>query len=685
MALLYNAAFSELIGDKHPSALGSPHGKVFWENASTVLPLIQQVLRTGVGFTYTDVLLPMNRRGVLEDCWFTYARSPLRDESGSVVGVLSVVTETTQRVLAERAVSVANQRLAALQRVTQRLAATLTEAEIASVLVGEALPLLKADVAKVACRSGDWVERVSESAQPGAMDAVWRRRITDAVPTCQAIVTGRRVVAASHAERRGTFDADWVEAFSSYGPVVALPLRIDREAIGSLTLAFPAGRALTEDDLALLDTLADQCATALERARLLRAEQAQAAALAGSVRRLQALQAVSAALTAAVRSDEIADAVLRHGIAPMADAGAVAMVAPDGSALRTWVQARPGMAARPSGDLPVSANDPLAAAVRQRALVSDVVGNRTVLAVPARAGSRVVGGLRVEIHPDGHPPQVSPGRQRPDARPSLDELIPFLTTLADLMGQALHRAALVEQSLHIAVVLQRALLPALPDIKDLQIAADYAVCTAGAEVGGDWYEVMHLGDGRAGIVIGDVMGHDIRAAAVMGQLRGAVRCFVDLGLTPSQTLSTLHRQVDQLPDIDLVTCLYAVFDSSTRQLRIANAGHPSPLLVRRDGTVTRVPTPGDPPLGAGHVAYTETVVDVPPGAILALYTDGLVESRRQDVDAGVQRLSDELARARSHPLPQMVNRVAERMTAWHGGEDDAALLLVQTPRQPPSA
>jgi signal transduction histidine kinase len=296
LTLLYNEAFVPILGEKHPDALGASHPQVFWESSEETGSAIAEVIATGVGTVYPDVMLPMRRDGVTEDCYFNYGRSPLTDESRAVVGVFSVVVETTERVVAERGLREQTERLGLLQRLTQHLAATMTDAEIARVVLGEARPLLGASAGGVTKVSDGWVERISDSPLPEGADRFQRTPLDARVPSCEAIRRAAPVVLHAAAEREAAYDSEWVEAFSQYGLVVVVPMLVDGNAVGSLALAFLSDRILTGDEIALLQTLADQCGQALQRARLLATERAH-------VRDIEAANAELAAFTSCVSHD----------------------------------------------------------------------------------------------------------------------------------------------------------------------------------------------------------------------------------------------------------------------------------------------------------------------------------------------------------------------------------------------
>jgi serine phosphatase RsbU (regulator of sigma subunit)/anti-sigma regulatory factor (Ser/Thr protein kinase) len=232
-----------------------------------------------------------------------------------------------------------------------------------------------------------------------------------------------------------------------------------------------------------------------------------------------------------------------------------------------------------------------------------------------------------------------------------------------------------------AVTLQRSLLPQkLEQPDDLRVAATYQPGGADAAVGGDWYDVITLGGGRTALVIGDVMGRGMRAAAVMGQLRTAVRAYARLDLPPHEVLQLLDGIASEIDAMQIATCLYAVFDPSEQSVTYASAGH-LPLMVRAvDGTVTRPEEPGGPPLGAGGWVHTSGTLPFPPGATGVLYTDGLVERRDRDIDRGLDALAKTLSGATGTP-DVICSRLLRAMGVTPEHDDDVAALVFQLPQR----
>ena len=258
-----------------------------------------------------------------------------------------------------------------------------------------------------------------------------------------------------------------------------------------------------------------------------------------------------------------------------------------------------------------------------------------------------------------------------------------LTALAGLIAQALERARRYDTEAALARGLQEALLPhRLPVHPRVETAGRYLPGTQGMDVGGDWYDVVEAGDGLA-LVIGDVQGHGVQAAATMGQLRSAVRAFALGDHPPDEVMSGTNRLLIDLDPGQFASCCYVRLDPATGRARAARAGHPYPLLRHPDGRTEVLELPGGVVLGVDPAAeYPVTELTLEPGAVLALYTDGLVERRGADIDEGVAALCASLRTADAlsgRPDGASLASTADHLTkeAQHASErmDDIVLLL----------
>ncbi|MDJ0465382.1 SpoIIE family protein phosphatase [Streptomyces sp. H27-C3] len=256
-----------------------------------------------------------------------------------------------------------------------------------------------------------------------------------------------------------------------------------------------------------------------------------------------------------------------------------------------------------------------------------------------------------------------------------------------------------------ALILQRSLLPpGDPEAAGLDIACRYLPGNTATEVGGDWFDVIELPGHRTALVVGDVMGRGLRAAVAMGELRTAVRTLALLDLEPAEVLSALDeiarglgtpsgaqhasrathkaREAD-LSEVYLATCVYAVYDPVTRRCTFANAGHLPPVLVEPGEEALLLDVPPGMPLGVGGEPFEEVEVEVPEGALLALYTDGLVESRDHPLDEGLRAFRAALTDP-VRPLEDVCDHVLNTLDTRHG-EDDIALLMARIQGLPAEA
>ncbi|MEU0599963.1 SpoIIE family protein phosphatase [Streptomyces sp. NPDC006393] len=239
-----------------------------------------------------------------------------------------------------------------------------------------------------------------------------------------------------------------------------------------------------------------------------------------------------------------------------------------------------------------------------------------------------------------------------------------------------------------SLALQRNLLPRrLTGGAAVEVASRYLPSDTHDGVGGDWFDVIPLSGARVALVVGDVVGHGINAAAAMGRLRAAVHTLANLDLPPDELLAhlddTIWRLADEEADIQGratteagATCLYAVYDPVTRCCAMARAGHPPPVVISAQGRVTIPDLPSGLPLGVGQASFESMELELPEGSVLALYTDGLIERRDEDIDAGMHRLGTLLAQP-DRPLEELCSAVLDTLPT-RALLDDATLLLART-------
>lgn len=269
--------------------------------------------------------------------------------------------------------------------------------------------------------------------------------------------------------------------------------------------------------------------------------------------------------------------------------------------------------------------------------------------------------------------------RRSDRRPFDDHDVATAEDVATRAAICIDNARLYSRERRTAQALQENLIP-----KDLtvppgwEIAHRYLPAGRTTRAGGDWYDVIGLSETRVGLVIGDAMGHDAVAAAAMGRLRTAVRALAALDLEPAELLRRLDRVTHDIDPDQCATCIYAVCDLTDHSCAIACAGHVPPILLRADGTTTVLDLPPGLPIGLGQSAFETTEVEIPDGGTLVLYTDGLVESRRHDLDTGITALRTALTRPRAG-LETICDTITTALPDRH---DDVTLLLTRLPARP---
>lgn len=285
-------------------------------------------------------------------------------------------------------------------------------------------------------------------------------------------------------------------------------------------------------------------------------------------------------------------------------------------------------------------------------------GIRAMVGVPLLVGGEVIGVLHVGTKGD---------------RKFTEEDAELLQVVADRVAGAT-RARELELERAAARALQRSLLPsALPTVPGLLFAGRY-MPAGGAALGGDWYDVFTLPSGEAWVVTGDVGGHGFRASVVMGRLRSTIRAYAFEGGPPEEVLERADRELQHFEPEEMATVTCGVLKPPFEEIRLASAGHPPAVLAAPSADVTFVESRPEPPLGAGWTERrTSTVVDMPPGAVLLLYTDGLIERTDESLDVGFERLKRAVEPG---PANAVCQRVLQQLIGAESPRDDVAIVAV---------
>jgi GAF domain-containing protein len=582
--------------------------------------------------------------------------------------------ERLSRSVAESAA----ERLARLYRVSATLAGASTLEEVGTAAVTEATQAVGAVLCALSVLDGETMHVVALTGGTASTQAQWQSfPLSATLPPSEAVRTGRPVVLPDRASTESRFPA-LAGYIAGDGASVSVPVTAGDRALGALSLRFEVGHVVDAGEVDLLLSVAQQCGVALERARLFAAERAAGdrsaflaeaiAVLGSSLDTSVTMRGLTEALVPRIgdwavayrtvgsqveavsishRDPEVAGPMLElartNPIDPDAEGG-IAEVLRSGRSIRY-------------ADVPQQVRDRLAGRVPDPHAAAEIAPS-TGLAVPLIAHGEVLGALVVA---------------RTTGAAFSPEDLALVEELAGRAAVAVDNSQAYLRERDAALALQRTLLPQrLPEVPGVSFAWRYLPGAAGTHVGGDWYDVIPLEDGRVGLVIGDVMGRGVQAAAVMGQLRATARAHAAVEVSPSEVLRRLDIALTRLEQDQITTMLFGLLDPATRSLTVATAGHLPPLLV--EGTARYLDVVPGPPLGAGGGAYPELHVVLPPRAMLLLYTDGLVEDRGLPVDHGLATLRDAAGSATTPEELCQVALAALGRDTQH--DDDTAVLAV---------
>lgn len=521
--------------------------------------------------------------------------------------------------------------------------------------------------------------------------------LDDALPTQYTARTGERVLFSDAEEGAGRFPAmARITEVLGARAMASLPLVVEGHLLGSFVVYWTTDHGFEDEELRLLEGLAAQIALSISRLQADAERTAAVAAMIDANQRLELLAEAGRVLSSTLDTGEQLERLASLVVPRLGD--------------WTWI-----VTTDEQGRLQESASahhDP-----SREALVADYV-RQMLLTVSSEGAPRLVfrTGQPLVIA-DVTPERIAEALTDPGARAALLALEPTSMSAVPLTsrgqtvgvlclvnggergphspadvetaveigrraGMALHHARLFGQQRDLADALERSMLTEPPRIEDCEIVVRYVPAAEGAEIGGDWYDAFQQSTGTTVLAIGDVVGHDTRAAAAMGQVRGLLRGIsFSSGGTPAWVLSELDRALRELALQTMATALVAHVEPETEGgvlLRWSNAGHPPPVLVDAGGDVRLLDGgSSDLLLGVdpGFVREDRTAV-LRRGATVLLYTDGLVERRDRDIDAGTEELLSVLREAAGLPLEQLCDRVLERMFL-PDAEDDVAVLAVR--------
>jgi serine phosphatase RsbU (regulator of sigma subunit) len=574
--------------------------------------------------------------------------------------------------------------LTALARVTGELSGATTVDEVTRIVTQHVADAVGATIATLALREGEDQVRLVGTRGLDAPEAVQWEVFSLGVPNTvtEVIRTGRRLVLVGAAEIAARYP-DLPIPGRGERCTVTVPLRVAGRTKGVIHLSVPGATAPDPTALEFLDILADVGAQALERIEA-------SAVAATQTHRLTFLAEASIQLASSLDIDVTAARVAQLAVPRFADwcaidvvrdgalhRLAVAHVDPEKVELARRLHERwPPDPSRPDGLMHVvrtgqplllsDITDEVLEAMLpepERLEVARELGLRSALSVPLLVRGRVSGVLTWVSSDEGR-------------RYDEDDVL-FAEHLARRSASAIDNADLFSQTRDVAEQLQHAVLPAgVSGTETFEVRSHYEP-SGRTEVGGDFYDAFPLVDGRVVAFVGDVMGRGVAAAAAMAQMRSAVRAFVSVDASPEAVVDGLDRMVRQFETEQLVTLVVVLADPRHHRLRIVNAGHVAPVVLRKDGTTEPLPWADGPPLG---LASGRRGVDVPfgPGDTLLVVTDGLVERRDEDIAAGMARLADAVHLLEDPDLGVGLERVVGSIEDATSDDDLAALALRRT-------
>ncbi len=565
----------------------------------------------------------------------------------------------------------ARQALAELQKVTDAALAHLTLDDLLTELLHRITEILRTDTAAILL--------LDEEA--GVVAARAAKGIEEEVEQGVRIPLGRGFAGRVASEGRPIVipDLDHADVLNpilrekGIRSLLGVPLLVEGRVIGVLHVGTLTPRDFTAHDRDLLQLAADRAALAIDHARLYEEEREARVRAERNTEMLQSVQRVTDAALAYLSIDDLLDELLiRTRDILHADTAAILMLERDGRMLRA--RAAKGIEEEVEQGVRIPVGGGFAgrvAAERRPVVIPDVdhadvlnpilreKGIRSLLGVPLLVEGRVIGVLHVG--------SLTPRDFTPRDRD-------LLQLAADRAALAIDHAEMYEQR-RVAEALQRTLLPQETiSVAGMEVAARYLPAAKGTSLGGDWYDVFPLTGGCVGLAVGDVVGHGLPAAALMAQLRTALRAYAFDGHPPSQVVDRLNRILAYLSPATMTTAIYIVLDPERETVRMVNAGHPPPLVISPDGDAYYLAPTGGVALGVSRGSrYREEECPLPSGSTIVLYTDGVVEVRGQSLDDGLERLR-RLAERGYDSVEDLCDTVIDEMVADGRPADDVALL-----------
>jgi GAF domain-containing protein/anti-sigma regulatory factor (Ser/Thr protein kinase) len=563
--------------------------------------------------------------------------------------------------------------LAAMQRVTDAALAYLTLDELLAELLERIAEILRSDTAAFLLLDESTNEVVARAA----------KGIEEEVEQGVRIPLGRGFAGRVAATSRPVIIPD-VDRADIYNPILrqkgirsllGVPLLVEGRVIGVLHVGTLTPREFTDDDLNLLQLVADRAALGIEHARAFEQEREAVRRAEATAATLSAIQRVTDAALAYLPLDELLTELLER-IAEIIHCDTAAFLLLDEATNELVARAAKGIEEEVEQGVRIPLGKGFAgriAATRRPVVIPDVdhadilnpilrqKGIRSLLGVPLLVEGRVTGVLHVGTL---------------TLREFTGDDRNLLQLAADRAATAIEHARLYQQR-RVVDALQRSLIPdRMPPLAGIEVSTRYRPAIVPGGVGGDWYDLFTLPGGEIALAIGDVMGHGIGAAAMMAQVRTGLRAYALDGHAPGQVVERLNRLALSLEAARMTTLAYVVLNPDRERLRVVNAGHLPPVVRHPDGDTQFLPLEGDMPLGVSPGArYHEREFALPAGSTLVLVTDGAVEVRGESLDAGLERLRELVAGELR--LDRLTAAIARGDVRGQAATDDVAVLAAR--------
>ena len=573
-------------------------------------------------------------------------------------------------------------RLTGLARVTAELIQASTPEAVTKIVVEHSAAAVGATVASLSLRvepdhvrlAGLW------GGMDGDAEAYASYPLSTPTPATDVIRSGQRLVLVGRDAIRQAYP-HLPRIDRGERSILALPLNTARGTLGAIGLSFPGQREFEGTELDFLDILADSCAQALLR---IQAEGRAAVRQA----QLSFLAEASAELASSLDYEATLARVAQLAVPTFADWCAIDLVKDNRLRRLAVAHVDPAkvefaheLAQRYPSD-PESGSGPWQVMRTGR---SELIARITdeMLVAAARDDEHLRIARQLALHSAITVPLITRGRTlgviswvraESKIRYTQDD-VEFAEELARRAAVSIDNSDLHSQTLAVSVRLQHAVLPhALPSLEGCDVAAHYSA-SGRAGVGGDFYDVLALPDGRVAVFVGDVMGRGVEAAAAMAQMRASVRAYIAVDPRPDAVLGKLDLMMAAYGEDQLVTLVYLLVDPSRDQLQVANAGHPAPTLLRADQSVEQLSGADGGPLGICVGGRHQHRIAFRPGDTVLLFTDGLIERRTEDIDAGRARLGEALGVLAEPVLDGALGRLVALVRDTTQDDDVAAVAL----------